>query len=365
MKREQLLEAIGGVEESLLIESEKTARRPRMGVGRVALIAAVVAALAITVMASTGVITGFLRAEENGSTVSNLSTGMGTFVYSDDAIYYGAPGYIYKYDVNGKLLKTYPLSDRYETPVYMFATEDAIVYVNVMGVTVEPEDENDPGRAYNWGLRIQPKDGTAPQTVYPEISATNAYVDGTMLYNTNGGEMLTRIDLQTMQKEELLENVSQYFVDDTYIYAVQEGKGKCYFRSLKDEISFEKISLKFDPNKVIADGDTLYICQWIEEDDREEGQLPYQVNQVQNGVTTPLPIYTWFYQVLDGCILYRDDNYKLKSYDLDTGKTETLQKNVFDFSVVGGRYVCIERFNKAPVLLDWTTGETVKLPSNK
>ena len=82
-------------------------------------------------------------------------------------------------------------------------------------------------------------------------------------------------------------------------------------------------------------------------------------------MTTPLPIYTWFYQVLDGCILYRDDNYELKSYDLETGKTEKLAKDVFDFSVLEGRYICIEQFNKAPIMLDWTTGDTVKLPTAK
>ena len=42
MKQEQLLEAIGGVEEGMLMETEQTTHRAHMGVGRVLLIAAMI-----------------------------------------------------------------------------------------------------------------------------------------------------------------------------------------------------------------------------------------------------------------------------------------------------------------------------------
>ena len=127
MKKEQLLEAIGYADEKLLMETENPSRRAGFRFGRVALAAAVIAILAMTAMASTGFFAGLLKAEENGSSVSNLSTGMGNFVYTEDGIYYGEPGFIYKCDFSGKVVKTYPLSDEFETPHYMFATADAIV----------------------------------------------------------------------------------------------------------------------------------------------------------------------------------------------------------------------------------------------
>ena len=82
MTKELLLEAIGYVDEQLLIEAKETPRRGHYRIGRVVLIAAIIALLTVSVMASTGFFAGLLKAEENGSSVSNLSTGMGNFVYT-------------------------------------------------------------------------------------------------------------------------------------------------------------------------------------------------------------------------------------------------------------------------------------------
>lgn len=56
MKREQLLEAIGGISEEMLMESEQTPRRSGKTVRRIVLVAAIVAAFAITVVASSGIL---------------------------------------------------------------------------------------------------------------------------------------------------------------------------------------------------------------------------------------------------------------------------------------------------------------------
>lgn len=55
MKQEQLLEAIGGVEEGMLMEMEQPTHRTHMGVGRVLLIAAIIALLVVTVGAAKGI----------------------------------------------------------------------------------------------------------------------------------------------------------------------------------------------------------------------------------------------------------------------------------------------------------------------
>jgi hypothetical protein len=366
MKREQLLEAIGGVSEEMLLESEQRSNRSGKIICRIALIAAAVAALTITAIANSDILTGLLSAKNNGSSVSNLSTGMGSFVYSDGYIYYGVPGCIYKSDLNGTVLDTYELSDKYESPNYMFATEDAIIYVNTLGLPVEPEDATAPNRDGHWGLRMQPKDGSSPVSICPGVEATAAYADGDQLYVSNGGEMLSRINLVTLEETELLENVHEYFVDDTYIYAVQGGSETCYFRSRKDVIDFEKIELSFDPNKIIADGEDIYLCQWLDEEEQEKLDARYRVNLVRDGVTTNLPVYSWIYQILDGCVLYlEEETYLLKSYDVSSGETKSLAENVYEFAVLEDRYICIDRFNTDPLILDWETGEYTQLEIDK
>jgi len=334
MKREQLLEAIGGVDESLLIETEQPVRAKRIPVGRLVLVAAIIAALAMTVAGATELF--FNLKASNGATVENLATGMGTFIYSNDSIFYGTAGKIIQYDTAGNVLREYPLESEDVVPHYMFAMEGAIVYTD----------------GY-LGLNIMPLDGSAPQTVFADMDMTYVYVDGNQLYTTNGTEMLTRVDLLTGETTDLLENVSTYYVDDNYIYAVQASREYCYFRSQKGSDTFEKIPLTFDPNKVVANGEDLYFCQWIEEDQREEGDPRYQVNRVSGDRVTPLPVYSWFYQILDGCVLYREEyTYKLKSYNTLTGETKTLAENVFDFAVLEDRYVCVDRYNEDILILD-------------
>lgn len=68
MKKEQLMEAIGGVDENLLMESEQITRRSAKPLKRLILAAAVVAALVVTVMASTDL---FSRPIKNGSVVTD------------------------------------------------------------------------------------------------------------------------------------------------------------------------------------------------------------------------------------------------------------------------------------------------------
>lgn len=366
MKKEQLLEAIGYTNETLLMETETKCRPTGFRLGRVALAAAVIAILAMTAMASTGFFAGLLKAEENGSAVANLATGVGNYVYTEDGIYYGEPGFVHKCDMEGKIIKTYPLSDKFETPLYMFATKDAIVYVNNMGLAVEPEDETAPGREGHWGLRVLPLDGSDPYSICPGVEATHAYADGDQLYFTNGGTMLSRIDLVTFTQTDLLENVYSYFVDDTYIYAVPNGNDNWLFRSRKDAISFEKIELGFDPNKIIADGEDLYVCQWMDDAEKKATGFRYRVNLVRNGETIPLPVHSWFYQILDGCVLYCEEgNYILKCYDVATGETTVLTDNVFEFTVLADRYICIDKFNEAPVLYDWQTKEFSQIKLDK
>jgi len=366
MKKEQLLEAIGYADDQFLMETENLPHRSRFRISRMVLVAAIISLLTVTAMASTGFFAGFLKAEDNGSSVSNLSTGTGNFAYAEDGIYYGVPGFIHKCDFNGNILKTYSLSDEWETPQYMFVTKDAVIYINIAGIKIDSMDKTVPSRDHFWGLRMQPKDGSEPVNICPGVVAISAYADGDQLYVTNGGTMLSRIDLVTLEQTELLENVNEYFVDENYIYAVQSGIDNCYYRSRKDVIGFEKIGLAFDPNKIIADGNDLYICQWLDNEEQKATGNRYQVNLVQDGETTALPVYSWLYQILDGSVLYLEEKtYSLKCYQVSTGETTVLAENVFQFTVLEDRYICINSFNAKPLIYDWQTKSYSQININK
>jgi hypothetical protein len=102
---------------------------------------------------------------------------------------WNAIGYDVVYDTAGNVLQEYPLESEYVTPHYLFAMEEAIVYAD----------------GY-MGLNILPLDGGEPQTAFDDVGMTCVYVDGNQLYTTNRSDMLTRIDLLTGEKTELLEN---------------------------------------------------------------------------------------------------------------------------------------------------------------
>jgi len=50
---------------------------------------------------------------------------------------------------------------------------------------------------------------------------------------------------------------------------------------------------------------------------------------------------------------------------VSTGEVTTLAENVFEFSVLEDRYICIDEFNTDPVIYDWLTGESTKIDISK
>jgi hypothetical protein len=342
MKNDHLLEAIGFVEEQFLREAESAPKHKVHPVRRIALVAAVIGLLVLTAMASTGILKGLRNAGENGATMENLSSSTGNFVYHNGSVYHGTFGYIHEYDLEGNILKTYPLSNKQERPCYMFVSEEAILYT--AGVA-------------SMELSVQPKDGSDPYTVEFETGVSNAYADGQVLYTIGEGAILYGIDLVTMEKTELLEDVASYYVDDTYIYAVQTRNGKAIYRSTKDEIRFEPLPLDFVPNKVVAHGESLYICRWLDADEQKETGHRYGISLIEGNDRTNLPVYSWLYQVVGDRILYLEEGTNtLKYYDRKTEETGSLAENVFTFSVFADRYICIEGYNEAPKVYDMTTG---------
>ena len=278
---------------------------------------------------------------KTGTTMANNTMSLGRFAYSDGAVYYAADCKIFRYDLETKRIKTYypPCSAMRASVNNLFVTENYICYNDMLDTLV-----------------AVPKNGGEAVAVYQGLDVGSLYADGNVLYTNHPGEELSSIDLITGEVKTLADAVNSYYVDDTYIYAVQTIDGAEYFlRSRKDKVEFEEIPLSFYPIKVLANGEDLYFCEGGAGTER-------QLIHYRDGVETRLPVYAYDYQIFDGKLIYNDikDAWVVKSYDLRTGKTEVLQERASNFSILEERYICFECVDSEnhpyPLILDTYTG---------
>lgn len=272
----------------------------------------------------------YIEKGNTGTTAANSSMSLGHFAYGDGKIYCSAPGAIVSYDLQTGETETMLLESKYHQPSDMFITEYYVGYL--LGSNI---------------MKVKPKDGMPESIVYQGIYSPRLYADGMTLYTTEG-----IIDLNTGEMTDYGVDGIFSYVDDTYIYLLP-GEDEYYFlRSRKDEIDFERIDLDFYPIAVVGDGEALYFCKG--------GVGNYNLFRWCDGEQTALPMQAYFYQVLDGHVLYlAENNAVLKSYDLQSGETTVVEENVFDFAILEGRYICMNMYNADAVILDWQTGETV------
>jgi len=274
-----------------------------------------------------------VTAGDTGTTAANSSMGLGLFAYSEGSVYMGESGRIQRYDLQSGQTKTYVLSDAYSSPKLLFCTEAYVCYVD----------------AWNCLVAVNKETG-AEQVLYEGIYSGDLYADGPKLYTRRGV-----MDLQTGQIRQYAEEINSCYVDDAYVYATPTDDGYYFLRRAKDVESFERIELDFFPIKVLANGEDLYFSEG-------GASKSYQLIHYRDGVQTRLPIHTLQYQILDGQIIYLDrDGKNLNRYDPATGETTRIGTNVFDFSILEGRYICMDLYNEAPVILDWETGKRVTI----
>ena len=323
MKQEQLLEAIGQIDDELLAEPVR--RKPKL-LRRTLLAAALMAALALTASALSSTLF-----KSGSNTMDNIITGLGRFAYDEGYIYYGSVGTIYKLELETGSAEKIPLSDSQADPKYLTVAQNGLGYVTGFD-----------------RFEIISPEGSTQQVLIEEDTAARLFVDGNMLYTENGVN-LQRINTETGEKEVLATGTHGYYVDDSYIYALTEGN--LFLRSGKDSIAFEEIPLSFHPAGILAAGEDLYFSVY-------QGDGHYQVIHYRDGIETRLPIFAYFMQMLDGKLLYLDciEKNVLKSYHLTTGETEVIAGNVFEFSVLENRYLCIDFFNDSCLVLDFQTG---------
>lgn len=272
-----------------------------------------------------------LRIADSGNTLGNIQTAMGRVAWRDGKIFIGAPGEILCYDLQSGAMDSYPLSSVYKDPKYLFVTDSYIGYVNDYDV-----------------VEILPRDRSKVESLlYEGIYSVDLYADGMQLYVMGDG--LRRIDLETGEIILLAEEVLSFTVDDDYVYVLPGNEENCILRAKKGTDGFERIDLSFYPIQILSDGDDLYLC-------KGGADTSYQIIRYRNGREEPLPANSYFYQILNGKLLWKDEN-TVKSFDLGTKETAVLQENVFEFSVLDDRYIFFDIYNQDGILLDTASGE--------
>lgn len=269
---------------------------------------------------------------KNGTSCANSTMGLGSFAYDDGYIYCAGDGAIYRYDLSSGQTEEFLLSSKYAVSGNLTVAGDYILYTDT------------------WSdLMALRKDGTQEAPVFQGFHLAQLYVDGTTVYTTEGV-----INVLTGAVTPWPEGVHNFYVEGSYVYALSEEEN-CFLRAPKGTMDFEKIPLSFCPVKILVEGEAVYLAR--------SGKT-WPVVHYQNGVETQLPICAVEYQVLDGKLIYRDEETEgrgICSYDLDTGEKQVLAQEGFNFAILEDRYVCIccadhtgQVYHR---ILDWQTGQ--------
>lgn len=285
---------------------------------------------------------GFSIGQDTGTTCANNTMGLGRFAYSDGYIYCAEVGCIYRYNVESGKTEEMILTDEHADPYQLFATDGYICYTDT------------------WmDLMALDKEGTTEEPVYQGIHSAKVYADGMTLYTTDG-----IIDLHSGQITNWPAGVHSFYVDDTYVYALQEN-ANCFLRAPKGTLDFEQFPVSFRPISILADGEDIYMT-------RGDTDKSWNVIRYRDGVETELPIRSLEYQVFDGQIIYRcedEERWAIKRYNLETGEIMMLHEEGFNFSILEERYVCIYCAGSDGqgycTIIDWQTGETVTIDTSK
>ena len=323
--QEQLLDAIGSIEEELLLKPKPvTVRRSHIG-----LIAAVLA----LVLAC-----GAFAAERlYGKThMENIITGSGRFFFLDNDIYFEESGQgILRLDTQSGSMDTIPTRDTGLRSLFMLNGR--------LGYVREFQD-----------VLLQTESGTGWEVLlsgsYPRM-----HLDGTFLYSDDGTR-LQRTDITTGVHTVLAQDTHGYFLDDNYLYVLAGNRGNVFLKSEKAHISFEEIPLSFYPAAIYVDGEDIYLSRYAA---LEAGEPNFRVIHYRDGKETPLPIYSAILQAVGNTIYYLQNN-TLKTYHTDTGAITVLQEDVYEFSILEDRYLCIDYLYDGGIqILDMTTQETI------
>ncbi len=268
------------------------------------------------------------------TTCGNITMGDGQFAYSDDFIYFAGINTFYEYDMISKNVITFSAKDVF-FPDCIFVDEDYLYFAGD-------------------GLKKITRDGKKMKTVYDNTHGSyQLYVDDTKAYFMDSleGTLYCR-DLESELEEGLISGVLSYHIDNGYIYVVTcENDFSQLYKSDLEEILFEPIELEFEPIRVFATDDALYLAK----------KRTAELVQYKDGTETPLPIRSMYYQIVGNQLLYLDEStfgnscFDLNAYNLDTGEITNICEDVYSFCVFLDKYIAIHRYD-ANFLYDMEAG---------
>lgn len=294
--------------------------------------------------------------KQTGTTCANAVMGLGYFAHANDFLYVSGDRGIYEYDMQSGKTLLLPIDETWFWN--LFVTQNYIYWVDS-----------------SKGIQYMTKDGKQQSVYYtpPGLKCWYLFADEHEFFYLEGrdGDLIHQsLPLNTggagtTGSDSLISHVNQYYVDESYIYAVilaneDEGAPENYLaRSSRESISFEKVELSFPPIAVVASGEDLFLST----------QGTFQLVRQNEGKEIPLPINAVYYQVLDGHIIYADSNtynngqFTIKSYDLETEKITELAEDIWDFSILENRYICMKRgaSNSTFLYYDWQEKELVNM----
>lgn len=250
---------------------------------------------------------------ENGTNCANNTMCLGYFAYDNGDIYCAdSNGRIYRYNIaTGESVECI-LTDEMAAPKQLFVTDRYILYTN------------------KWmDLYALPKDGSNEEPVYQGILSSRVYAEGSTLYTPDA-----MLDLYTGEIQQWPVELLNYHVDEDFMYAITADDTYTVLKAPKGTMDFETIDVGVRPIQILAHGDDLYMAE----------MGTYEIIRFRDGKTTRLPVRALEYQILDGKLIYRDEDSRgtfLKSYDLETGEIETLCEKAFSFSVLNDQYICV------------------------
>lgn len=268
-----------------------------------------------------------------GTTCGNIIMGSGDFAYANDFIYIAAYTKIYEYDILSGKTVVLPINDG-SIAGSIYLSQDEVFYsedFSGIGLHYISKDGKQAGTVFTVG------DHSEVETITAN-SITKLFPDGDRVYYMNHveGTLFCR-DLRTQTETPLVSKVNTYFVDENTLYVIaKENDQWQLLTSPKDTIAFSVVPLTFEPIAVLAVGNDIYLSQ----------KETYQITLYTNGVETPLPVKSTFFQVVGNQLLYSDSEefiggcFPLKSYHLQTGEIQLLCENVYDFCLLQDRYIC-------------------------
>ena len=298
MNGEQLLEAIGQIDETLL--RDYSGRRRKL----LPVILAAVLLLAIPLSVGAAKV---WKPVVGSITMANVVTAQGRFAYGDGYFYCGTEKGIYQMNEQTGRVRRIPLADGAEEARFLVVTETGLGYVT----------------GKNEFIHRTPK-GEEILSLPEESHLVNVYAWEHYLY-TNNGQEFCRINMNTGEQKVLLNNVHGYWVEDDRIFALTEGKR--FLTGKTDGEAFVSVPLSFHPAMVVAKGEVLYFSQYI-----SDGR--FRIIRYENGTETRLPITGVNMQPMGNSLLYLD-RLTLKCFDPATEESVVVGENVYEYAVLG------------------------------